>query len=442
MNNETDTPKDDNEWLIHECPHCDGKFKSHAHSEAVQMACPHCNEVVELGATASTSYNPAPLPKTPILAGEKKAEIPTGLKTTADLVKVSPSSKDWSPEKEAAESEKQKARSGATKKRTENNWESETREEKSKDETSIYYTEDPNEPGAVRVKHVRRKKNLTTAQKWIRYSAIGGIATAVIVTGVIIAMAIFQGGEIAANPDKALALPAPESVLSTKIASGEVISPIPTPEEIQQCQDIINQFIAAKTVDERVALVRTPERVRPMLEAIHPSHGLPLEKAKIVIFSKKEVDQERYFISIALSEYEAEEAQIDAIFFCAFQQVGKKILLDWEVTSRYQEMSFEDYISLKPKQPVTFRALVQPSDLLAPPYDDPEKYQSVVITYPGQPNFRMIGFFDLSAPWAAKFKARLEFVAPSVVVKIRFIDSIPEPFVEITEILGESWFLD
>lgn len=425
MNSDKNSANTD--WHIHTCPHCDGKFKVSATSTDAQMACPHCNEVVSLRAEKS----PTPIKATP----EEESRVPKGLKNTADISKKPPQEKDADAEKEADSDSHHRSRSKSSKKPAEITWDSEKRAAEAEDEVSEYYTSDPNDPNAIRIKRIRKKKNLTPGQKVVRYSALAVGALVVIGTGIFIAMTFIQQVDIVANNDENLPQPEKEAVV-------DLIPPNPTEGEKERCLAIISEFLNAKTVDERVALVRTPDRVRPFLEAIHPKNGLEkLEGATMILIDKKEIDKERYFISLAIAR-EGVEIKTENTHFVSFEQTPDTILLDWEVSSKYQEMSFLDYLAKAPKQPVTFRVKVEKSDLLIPPNDDDEKFYPVVITYPGDPNFRMIGYFDKTTNWGLKFEAKLEFEAPSVVADIRLVDRIPEPYVEITNVRSDSWFMD
>ncbi len=218
---------------------------------------------------------------------------------------------------------------------------------------------------------------------------------------------------------------------------------VTTEQEAAACVAIINAFVAAKTTDERLAYVRHPKKVRPLIAA-HYREKPNEPKVSKVLLKKKFAIGSRPYITIAVVFDGEDEADlsVDRHRFLSFERTKDAILLDWEVSTGYQKVPLETFKKKKPNNPTPFRVKVAQTDEYGAPFEDEKKYQSVLLTYPGNPRFRLVGFIDKNQIWGAKFAARVEFSSPSVILDLRYPENpVRDDYVEVTRVVHDSWYM-
>ena len=205
----------------------------------------------------------------------------------------------------------------------------------------------------------------------------------------------------------------------------------------------LNGFLKAKTVKERALYVRNRAETLPMMD--HWYQLNPAEAArewpepKILNRKKMRLPDGRYFIVLAV-EFGSEGQRVIAL-----EQSGSAddIKLDWPTAVRYQPMDLKTFKSAKPREPVTFWVKVKPADFYSFNFSDQEKYQAVELSYPGQTDFKLIGYIDRKQAWAPALIGMVEAgQGPSLIVELRYpLGEIKDPaLVEITSVVADSWW--
>jgi len=405
----------DRSWNVHTCASCGGRFKTAHDATASELACPHC------GAALPPEAPDPPLPESdPNLILKPGADQGSRSSHRRSKKKSEPA---W--DRDPADGSRRSPSGGS-----------------GVDDggTIEYLAGDPSDPDSLRIKRVRRKKHATGSQKIGRALALGTIAIVVLATAIAISLLLKKQVEVVVSEAKAhRQLPEKVAQLVAEALAARNDSAILTKAEEEACVSIINGFYAAESLEEKLAFVRIPERVKPMIERVraeNPDADKNLRVSEIVL-SQKLVDKERRFITIAAT-VEGSDAEYRLF---ALEQLDDTIRMDWEVSSGYQTVPIREFIENRISEPTAFRAKVALSDYYSGHFEDRERYQSVALTYPGREEFKLAGFIDRRNLWADALLARLEFEAPSMIVTLRFPPNSASGFeVEVTGVVLDSWF--
>jgi hypothetical protein len=119
--------------------------------------------------------------------------------------------------------------------------------------------------------------------------------------------------------------------------------------------------------------------------------------------------------------------------------------LDWETAVGYQAMTLEKFKSETPTEPVVFRVKLKPSNHYNYQFRDPRRYRAVELSYPGNPDFRLVGYIKRSKQWAPKLLDQLgSGMAPSLIVRLKYPSrdggEVDLGLVEIDSIVAETWW--
>ena len=202
-------------------------------------------------------------------------------------------------------------------------------------------------------------------------------------------------------------------------------------------------FHDADTVEKRLAFVRDPQRVKPLMEAWYAENE-PIAnfagKKNIAIsiqMSKMIVDQGREFVIMAM-DVDRSGSRVYAV-----EKTAGGMKLDWETAVRYQPMALDEFKEKRPTEPQAFRVKVKPSDYYNHQFADDGVFRSLELSYPGDPGFKLFGFVDRSAGWAQGLLDQLEAGgAPSLIVKLRYPEGEIKDatMVQVDAIVSETWW--
>jgi hypothetical protein len=183
------------------------------------------------------------------------------------------------------------------------------------DDSSEFLEMDPDTPGAVRLKRVRRKKILTTRDKALRILTATLFVAAAAIAGFIIYSAIMQTSKVITTEAKTLQELPDEIRKLIDQAKDDPITDNLTQAEEEIATSVLNGYLNAKTIDERLQFVRDQERVKPIMEkwyADNPEEATKEWPDGEILLRKKIIDGKRYFIILAV-DFEGEGKRILAI---------------------------------------------------------------------------------------------------------------------------------
>ena len=157
-------------------------------------------------------------------------------------------------------------------------------------------------------------------------------------------------------------------------AAVKPISAFMTSGEEESALAVVNGFLNAGSIEERLEFVRDPERVRPLMEAWYAREGAEenLGDGKVAL-RDKHIDQGRYFIRLAIEfvgvghrMFAVEQIRTDPT-----DEGSDVFKLDWETATGYQPMLLGEFKAKRPTTPVEFRVKLKASDYYNYEFRDP-----------------------------------------------------------------------
>ncbi|MGI9240124.1 MAG: hypothetical protein ACR2RV_04955 [Verrucomicrobiales bacterium] len=309
------------------------------------------------------------------------------------------------------------------------------------DDSSEFLEMDPDSPGGVRLKRVRRKKVLTGKDKFIRgLTAIAVCAALAIVAFVIYSFVIQTTNVISTEAKTLQELPEEISRLIAEANKTPITDNLTQDEEVIAVS-VLSGFLNAKSIDERLRFVRNQEAVRPLMEEWYSRNPEEAEREwpdAEILLRKKIIDQGRRFVVLAV-DFVGLGQRVLAIE----QTPDGQMRLDWPTTVGYQDMPLEEFKAERPTTPVRFWVKVKPADYYNHSFSDQKKYQAVDLSYPGRIDFKLTGYIDRETDWGLDLDTRLKAgEAPSLILELAYPeeDSGDSSQVAIKSIVSESWW--
>ena len=427
------------EFLILQCPACERSVKIKTEAAGTRMGCPYCKAPIEV-----PEPEPEDLPPPQEEDAEEQAPLVfrriEGTESKPDA--ASPTSPSADPAPKGERRKHRKRHNAETLDWDEAPGERTSRETAAglgaDDDSSEFLEMDPDTPGGVRLKRVRRKKVLTGKDKFVRGVTIAVIMVAVIMTGVIIYSAVIQTTKVIAKEVEID--PEVKAAISKAKASADPMTEQLTSAEEELAAATLMAFLNASSTEERVAYVRNGKELLPVMKKWYADN--PEEAAKewpdgTVTKRKKIVDGGRYFIILAV-DFATLGTRV-----LALEQLGKgDIKLDWQTAVGYQPMPLEKFKSEQPRQPTKFWVKVKPSQFYNFGFTE-DRYHAVELSYPGHVDFKLNGYIDRKQERAPSLISQLELgIAPSLIVELKFPEGeIKDPSqVEVSKILSNTWW--
>lgn len=434
------------EYLILQCPACERSVKIRSDAAGTRMGCPYCKAPIEVGEPGAEDV----LPDEEETEEEDRPPLEfRRIQSTESNASAAATQGDDEKTGHRPKGERRKHRKRHTSDQLD--WDSEKKpavEQKSgdhiDDDSSEFLEMDPDTPGGVRLKRVRRKKLLTKKDKFLRGLTASVFVAAAVIAGVVIYSAVMQTSKVIGTETKTLQ-ELPDEIRTLIDTVNEVpITDQLTRDEEEAAAEVLSGFLNAKTIDERLEFVRDSEKMRPLMEkwyADNPEEATKEWPDAEILLRKKIIDQERYFVVLAV-EFIGVGQRVMAIE----QLEGGEMKLDWPTTVGYQPVPIEHFKAERPTEPVKFWVKLKPSEYYNFGYSDKEQYQAFELSYPGR-EFKLVGYVDRSKEWATEI---IEVVdngeAPSLIVELKYPEpelgqlSVDESQVEIVSVISQSWW--
>lgn len=198
------------------------------------------------------------------------------------------------------------------------------------------------------------------------------------------------------------------------------------------------EFLTARTLDERLAWVRQPERVAPMMREYyakgddrHPEFKQLLGRASLTVAGRE-------VITISFS------SQNNSALAIALLRDGddQRFLVDWESFVSYSDIPTEVFIEKKPTTPTTFRVYANIGDYYNFQFSDQSKYQCISLEN-RDGDLLFYGYVTRDQAWLDTiFPSRAPSQAPrALTLKISFpADPPADNIVLIDEFVTAWWF--
>ena len=200
----------------------------------------------------------------------------------------------------------------------------------------------------------------------------------------------------------------------------------------------IRDYCSRKDWRDRLDLVRNREETEPLMQDYYSENpDLPIHIDKIE-FQQAGVWEKKLFALVSVVTKETFE---DLFFVAEKTEGGYKV--DWENLMEYNPTSWAEYKSIKPQNPVVFRALLAVGDYYNYDFADSSKYQCYEIYSRSQGKIGLYGYASRDSEMEEKLLELVTGDTPiTCMVALRFPDSSnSENQVEIVEFLRAGWLV-
>jgi hypothetical protein len=144
------------------------------------------------------------------------------------------------------------------------------------------------------------------------------------------------------------------------IQPSPVVPPVPAgpqpaapPQPVaEHARKVLERYFEGADLEEKLASVRDPARVRPMMEDYHLRRGHPFPTMGRVSPGKQVVMGERILVFFEVEPFRGPR------FPVAVQWDGFRFAVDWESLTAYGTMDWREFVETKPEQAQTLRVYV------------------------------------------------------------------------------------
>lgn len=297
-----------------------------------------------------------------------------------------------------------------------------------------------------RVKRVRKRRIFSLAQLFFRRLSFGmriltlTIVTAIGVMGMWYGIKVFRQKFKPVTFDEVVAEQRPDRVfLSSQDENGAV-------EEL-------TAYLAAQGVEQKLAHVRLPNRVRPMMEAWYKNTPDAPATVGEVKGRAKVRAADNYFVIVEIDVTEPNpvnpanpRTRTRSFAVEEFEKEGSRSYkVDWETSVEWREMSFAEFKQTQPRKVVPFRLKIRGREYYNHLFTDESRWLSCELYYPypdGQNEFLFYGYIDRTSKAFEDLAIYTEGSNnASLILGLRYPDNpVSRDQVIIESLIHPSWF--
>ena len=204
----------------------------------------------------------------------------------------------------------------------------------------------------------------------------------------------------------------------------------------------LERFFGAHTVEERLTMVRDPRRVKPLMLSFYAREPMPQPKWR-GLGKAVRVDEPGYRFGYVQAQF---EDSTPASLIIEETPDGR-YLVDWECLVRYGEVSWADFLRMKPVEPKLLRVIASRADG-SQPGTTPSlgASQWLELRHPGETG-TVLGYFDKADPRYSTLVAQLEqghWKDVPVTLRLCFPTTetrLPGAGVHIASVEGKGWMI-
>lgn len=224
--------------------------------------------------------------------------------------------------------------------------------------------------------------------------------------------------------------------------------------EALAAEQAVRDFLAADGIEAKLALVRQPERIRPLMQKWYRggrSAG-PLQAGEVTMQDKKggEPGSPRYYVLLAIPVFVPDPlnpgSTLEEMNFFAIEEIRQgaetTYLVDWETSTGYQEIPLETYKATMPPEPWPFRIRMKAGDYYNHGFNELE-WQCVTLYYPGR-DFHLYGYINRVSIEGRKLLDLIEGGnSAGIIAELVYPpDAASRDQVIVKKMLHSSWFYD
>ncbi len=201
-------------------------------------------------------------------------------------------------------------------------------------------------------------------------------------------------------------------------------------EEYNKASAVATSYLEAPNWKKRLAFVRNPQRVAPVMEKWYASHpDVPAE----------EVDIDRGYRRGEVVSLMVLIKNSDPVFLALVNEEGG-YKVDWESSSGYQAIDWKELMEKKPTAPVKLRCLIEKTDYFSYGFSDASTWYAFKIRYPRGGEV-LYGYAEKPGALGAGLEAMLGFdPMAGVILEVAYpVDAKSNNQVKIIRLVQDSW---
>jgi hypothetical protein len=196
---------------------------------------------------------------------------------------------------------------------------------------------------------------------------------------------------------------------------------------------VMKQFLAARTIEEMLVVVREPERIEPLMRDYYRQR--PIEPVVYRRLPQRgEMQTYRNFLVGTVETAKLERRSV------AVQRFPRPMKADWETFVGYCEVPWDKLAEVRPTNPTLMRVRLAPDDYYNYAFSDTSQWQSFrLASYHDEEHIYGYARRGTSLQTELDHRARFNRLA-MVTVRIRFPQNAPSPNqAEIIELIADGW---
>lgn len=213
-----------------------------------------------------------------------------------------------------------------------------------------------------------------------------------------------------------------------------------------QAQTVLERFLTADDLDERLRYSHAPGKVRAIVSK-RPDLALqgPIPYSQILDTQFTVVaDQSLLLLRMEAADFSVKEVALH------YEPDGY-YKVDWQWFMESGEMAWDEFLANKPQEPVLFRLIASPNDYFNYEYDDPERFDCYRLFDSGQEH-QVWGYVPKDDPIAPRLKAAFQRLSTGgadgeetglalrCVVRMKFPGPNGRPdMVDLTDFVQSDW---
>lgn len=292
----------------------------------------------------------------------------------------------------------------------------------------------------VKIGPVKEKLMSMAVTRWLfrnehgalDYGVIGGIIVALVGLSVALNYMRHAGENPVNQKDDSVALLGLDDLTRVK-------------HDPKAAADVIIGFLRTRTWEEKLPYVSHPETVRPLMKEWYEKHPEEVYAERITFGMDEPLEVgDRNFFQVGLTVGNDDASRIDDrhVIVAVELMPNGEYKIDWETSSGYQEMIYEELTTQMPTEPVELRLTLEAADYYNFGFNDDE-YVAFRATYLGNPNAIFL-YGRKDDPVARKLADKLDILdMTGAIVKVRYPkDAKAADQLELVEVVAETWFRD
>ncbi len=265
-------------------------------------------------------------------------------------------------------------------------------------------------------------------REWERLVAFGLLGLLLLVVTAFCIYLYLNGASQAAAPAKTAAA---NQDVPTQGVRELPISAV-SPADLEEAKWVIRHYVTAANWQDRVAYVRMPERVAPLMEEYYKTNPDGLINQTSMEMTWAGYVRGHFLIVITVVDTGYRE------HYFTLERVGDEYKIDWEVLVEYNPMSWKEFRETRPTEPVVFRASLTADQYYNFQFSDATKFQCFRVA--SREEFvGLYGYANRAADWYRHIDLAPGFTR-LVMIEMRYPpDAQGSNQVEITNFVRSSW---